>query len=130
MNTYGITHRVTANKGSALMANGNKVLWHVVLISFKPDAPEEKRKEIYNRYQTIAQDCGGLKAGILYWVVEHNLDLRKNVHLVEAAAFRSDADLQAFRVHPKHKELTDILSQIADWKVGDMMIPFPEIAAA
>ncbi len=101
-----------------------KDLWHVVLISFKPEASDAVRQEIYKRYQTLDGDCGGKDAGILFWKVGHNLDLRKNVHLVEIAVFEDDAALHAFRLHPKHKELTDILSQVADWWVGDVSHPF------
>ena len=101
-----------------------KNLWHVVLISFRPETPEKGRQEIYNRFQTLAQDCGGKKAGILFWRVDRNLDLRKNVHLVEISVFKDQAALQTFRKHPKHKELTDILSRMADWLVGDIRHPF------
>ena len=105
----------------------DKVLFHLVLISFLPEASEEKREEIFNRYQTIDKDVGGTEAGVLYWRTARNLDLRKNVHLVELAIFRDDAALQAFRNHPKHKELTDILRDIADWQVGDYMGIFPTL---
>lgn len=103
-------------------------LWHVVLISFNEATPEECREEVYDRYQTLAADCGGEDAGILFFRVEHNLDLRKGVHLVEIAMFRDNDALQAFRVHPKHKELTDVLCQCADWQVGDAMLPLPRVA--
>lgn len=102
-----------------------KALWHIALISFRPDAPEEIRKEIFDQYQTLAEDCGGRDTGILFWKVAHNLDLRKNVHLVEIAVFKDDAALQAFRGHPKHKELTDVLSKVADWWVGDVYQTLP-----
>lgn len=95
-------------------------LCHVVLISFNPYTPELVRKDIYDRYRTLAVDCGGENAGILFFAVEHNLDLRKGVHLVEVAIFRDNDALQAFRVHPKHKELADILCKVADWQVGDV----------
>ncbi|MDO8430331.1 MAG: Dabb family protein [bacterium] len=95
-------------------------LWHVVLISFKPGASEIFKQEIYDRYQTLDKDCGGEKAGIIFWKVDWNLDLRKNVDLVEIAAFENNNALQAFRTHPKHKELTDILKNAADWQVGDI----------
>lgn len=52
-----------------------------------------------------------------------NLDLRKKVHLVEIAMFKDNEALQAFRVHPKHRELTDMLSKVADWQVGDLNLP-------
>jgi hypothetical protein len=100
-------------------------LWHTVLISFKTETPEEVRQEIYDRYQTLDKDCGGVGAGILFWEVKRNLDTRKNVHLVEIAVFTNNDALQAFRRHPKHKELTDILCKVADWQVGDIVCPFP-----
>lgn len=96
------------------------MLWHVVLISFRPDAPEEKKKEVYDRYQTLDKDCGGEEAGILLWLVRRNHDLRKNVHLVEISVFRDNDALQAFRAHPKHTELTNITREIANWWVGDV----------
>jgi 23S rRNA A2030 N6-methylase RlmJ len=98
-------------------------LCHVVLISFKPfnpDATDWMRKDVYDRYQTIAEECGGVDAGILFFAVERNLDLRKGVDLVEVALFRDNDALQAFRVHPKHQELTDVLRQCANWQVGDI----------
>ena len=101
-------------------------LWHVVLLSFGESVPEEKRGRVYDMYQTLDRDCGGAEAGILFWKVERNLDLRKNVHLVEIAIFRDNDALQAFRAHPKHKELTDFISVDLDtkWWVGDFENPF------
>ena len=99
---------------------GIETLWHVAFISFRPGTPETVKQEVYDRYQTMDEDCGGRDAGILFWKVKHNLDLRKNVHLVEIAIFEDDAPLQRFRAHPKHKELTDILREVADWWVGDI----------
>lgn len=99
----------------------------MVLISFKEGTPEETRKEVYDLYQTLAEDCGGKEAGILYFKVDYNLDLRKNVHLVEFAIFRDNEALQAFRVHPGHSKVTNLLREVADWKVGDFMAPVPAI---
>ncbi len=105
------------------------MLWHVVLISFRPDTPENLKQEVYDRYQTLDRDCGGEETGILLWLVRHNHDLRKNVHLVEISVFRDDVALQAFRAHPKHTELTDITSKICDWQVGDVeLAPEDEIS--
>jgi hypothetical protein len=91
------------------------------LISFKSTTPEEVKQDVYDRYQRINEECGGKEAGILYWNVSHNLDLRKGVHLVELGVFTDNDALQKFRVHPKHKELTELLCQIADWQVGDFV---------
>lgn len=63
-------------------------LHHVVLISFLPTASQDIRDEIAFRYATLGDDCGGEKAGILFWSVKPNMDTRKNIHLVEVAIFR------------------------------------------
>ncbi|QQG42884.1 MAG: Dabb family protein [Candidatus Giovannonibacteria bacterium] len=100
-----------------------RALWHVVLISFKEYSTAVKRQEVYDRYQTLDQDCGGKEAGILFWKVDWNLDLRKNFHLVEIGIFESNEAFQAYRKHPKHVELTNILKNIADWRAGDIHYP-------
>lgn len=92
----------------------------MVLISFLPETPTEVREKILARYETIWSDCGGVDAGIQYFLVKANLDLRKGVHLVEVAIFDDDDVLQRFRVHPKHCELTEMLRTAANWQVGDM----------
>ena len=104
-------------------SSGDTLLWHTVLISFRHTAPEAVKLDVYERYQTLGNDCGGKDAGILLWRVDWNLDRRKNVHLVEFAIFRDDTALQAFRAHPKHREITDILFKVADWQVGDLLVP-------
>lgn len=104
-------------------------LVHVVLISFKQETPEPARQKIYEMYQTLDRDCGGKEAGVLFWKVAHNLDLRKGVHLVEVAVYTNNDALQAFRTHPKHTEFTNLLRKVADWQVGDMMIDASEAIA-
>ena len=99
------------------MQNG---LLHVVLISFKEDTPQEKRDDIYNRYQSLAEECGGEGEGILFWRVDRNLDPRKNIHLVEIAVFTGNDSFQKFRQHAKHQELVNILKDIGNWWVGDI----------
>ena len=101
-----------------------KELFHVVLISFLPETSEDQKQSIYDRYQTLAKDCGGKDAGILFWKVEYNLDLRKNVHLVEVAAFSDDSAFQKFRSHPAHKLIAEDLSKLANWQVGDIHCSF------
>ncbi|HVV15514.1 MAG TPA: Dabb family protein [Candidatus Paceibacterota bacterium] len=98
-------------------------LSHIVLISFYDSAPEEKKKEVYDRFQTLAEECGGKEAGILYFQAGHNLDMRKNVHLVVIGLFRDNEALQTYRNHPKHREHNEILREIADWQIGDLMTP-------
>lgn len=98
-------------------------LHHVVLIKFHEGVSREIQEEIFSRYQTLAEDCGGAGAGILFFKVDWNRDLRKGVQLVERAIFEDDDALQRFREHPAHKDLADKLRQCADWWVGDTVAP-------
>ena len=101
----------------------NKLL-HVALISFRENTSEDTKRTIQAMYATLAEDCGGIEAGILSFKIGPNQDLRRKVgyvwDLVEVAVFRDDEALQAFRNHPKHKAITDVLSTCADWVVGDL----------
>lgn len=115
---------VGINPGETILASPS-VLFHVVLIKFKEEATERQRQQIYNWYQTLGEDCGGKDAGILYWAVQPNLDQRKGWNLVELAIFTGDDVLQAFRIHPNHSRVTDLLREIADWVVGDCEVTPP-----
>lgn len=98
-------------------------LHHVALIKFHEGVSQETQQEIFSRYQTLAEDCGGKAAGILFFKVDWNRDLRKGVQLVERAIFEDNDALQRFRVHPQHVELVDMLRHCADWWVGNTVAP-------
>jgi len=97
-------------------------LFHTVLITFKEGTLPETKNTIYHLYQTLARNCGGKEAGILFWKVDWNLDKRKNVELVEVAIFENNETFQTFRSHPSHQQIVTLLAQVADWQVGDIMI--------
>jgi hypothetical protein len=96
-------------------------LHHIVLIKFKEGVPDETVESFYTRYQTLDKECGGEEAGILHFRVRRNLDTRKGVALVQFALFSGNDALQAYRLHPRHKELAEDLSHVADWLVGDFI---------
>ncbi len=100
-------------------------LVHTVHIRFKEGTPQEVKEKALNLYQTLGEECGGRKAGILYWSVRPNLDLRKGVELVEFVIFTDNDALQAFRVHPAHQEIFTLMREHADWTVGDTMEYLP-----
>lgn len=102
-----------------------KRLHHVTLISFRDETPESVREELIKICQNLQKDCGGIGAGILSWNVDRNLDMRKEMHIVEIAVFENDDALQEFRVHPAHQAFTDRLREVADWYVGDIMAEYP-----
>ncbi len=92
---------------------------HIFLIKFKEGVTQVQKEDIYQRYQNLAKECGGKKAGILSYDVEWNQDIRKGYELCGVSVFKNEGALQKFRAHPKHKEFTTLLSQVADWVVGD-----------
>ncbi len=100
-------------------------LHHVIFISFLPTASKDIRDEIADRYSTLGEDCGGEKAGILFWSTKPNTDTRKNIHLVEVAIFKDKPSFENFKNHPKHKEVVELLKVAADWSVGDTIEAFP-----
>lgn len=100
-------------------------LHHVVFISFHDETPEDLRQDISARYTTLGEDCGGKEAGILYWSVQPNLDLRKGIHLVEIAFFRDRDSYDNFKNHPKHLEVVELLKSSANWHVGDIVEVLP-----
>jgi hypothetical protein len=98
-------------------------LVHAVLVSFRANASLEQREQIVSQYQTLGETCGGTKEGILFWQAGLNLDQRKNWHIVQFSIFRDNAALQRFRAHAAHAKLSEIMSPISDWAVGDIEIP-------
>ena len=105
---------------SRIMKSG---LYHTILISFKPDTPQEIQDTILSKYKILGEECGGENAGILFWTVQKNLDKRKNIHLVEFAIFKNQEALDLFKKHEKHISLIDeFLVKYCDWKVGDFIL--------
>ena len=101
-------------------------LHHIVFISFKEDVGEEIKQEISARYATLGEDCGGKEAGILFWSVQPNMDLRKGIHLIEIAFFRDKESYENFKKHPKHIEVVELLRESGNWYVGDVVEIIPE----
>ncbi len=97
-------------------------LWHITLISFKNKAQQSIKDEAYRRLLALCENCGGREAGILFWGVGKNIDLRKGIHLVVISIFKNKKALEKYKQHLKHKELTDLLSQVADWQDGDIWV--------
>ena len=97
------------------------MLFHTVLISFRPDSTNKQRAKAYADLKALGKKCGGERAGVLFWQVKKNLDLRKNVHLVELSFFKDKNAFQAFRKHPMHDKVTRTFKEIADWQVGDFI---------
>lgn len=105
------------------MTDQKTVLLHTVLISFHETISDEARTTFFDTYQNLGDRCGGKDAGILYFQLDHNLDLRKNVHLAETMVFTDETALKNFAAHDAHKEMGATLREIADWQVADVLVP-------
>lgn len=92
---------------------------HIVLVSFRDNADEVVREEIFQQHRELGERCGGAKAGITLWRVERNLDTRKGVHAVQLSIFQSKEAFQAFRGHEAHQQFAAVLRDVADWVVAD-----------
>ena len=99
-------------------------LLHSLHFRLKAHATEADRKNVFDLAQTLAADCGGKEAGILYFDFGENADKRKGIEVVEHVIFVDDDALQAFRRHPKHLVFAERISGIADWTVGDRPCPY------
>jgi hypothetical protein len=104
----------------------NEYLYHVVLISFFPDTNEKIREEIIKRYSTLGDDCGGKSKGILFWSAKPNLDLRKDINLVQVSIFKNEKAFNDYKKHSRHIETIEYLKLYANWYVGDVFDFYPE----
>jgi hypothetical protein len=100
-------------------------LLHVVLISFFSTTTQDMRDEISDRYAVLGEEAGGQDMGILFWSTKPNMDLRKNIHLIEVAIFKDKQSYDNFKNHPRHIEVVELLKNSADWSVGDTIETFP-----
>ncbi len=57
--------------------------------------------------------------GILEWAVEASLDSRKGAVVVLNVLFESEQAFADYRLNPKHVEVAQGLSMMADWLVAD-----------
>lgn len=97
-----------------------KILWHIALHTFKPEATEDQRREIFDMIANLGEACGGKEAGILYWCAGPNLDTRKGYHIAEVAIFTDWDAKERFRVCAAHVAFVEKLREVADWVVGDI----------
>lgn len=101
------------------------VFIHVVLISFYDDVSQAVREAKYEQFRDLGEACGGKNAGILAWCADWNLDQRKGHHIVQFAIFQDEAAFQWFRQHAAHAALSEEMSKLADWVVGDIAGSLP-----
>lgn len=91
---------------------------HIVLFRFRDGVDEE---QIAAAIEALAS----LKVvpGLIEWTVRRSQDGRKGAVIVENALFENRQALADFAVHPLHLKSAALLSEIADWWIGDYEVP-------
>ena len=88
---------------------------HIVLFRFRDTADAHARAAAYD-----AVDATGSAPGIVSWRLDWSLDTRKGPVLVQDAVFDSRAAFEAWRDSEPHRRAGQVMSQVADWLVGDL----------
>ena len=104
------------------MGQRNKI-WHTVFIKFRDGVSGDQKRDIFERYQRIAQKPGREAAGVIFFHADWSIDTRGGVDLIEIAVFEDERAREAFKSGPELVELVEMLRSIADWRIGDMDLP-------
>lgn len=88
---------------------------HLVLFRFRDSADAEARQAAYD---AVAET--GAAPGLLSWRLAWSLDTRKGPVLVQEAVFADRAAYEAWRGSDAHRRAGEIMSEVADWLVGDL----------
>jgi heme-degrading monooxygenase HmoA len=91
---------------------------HIILFHLRPDVEPEQRDQALSMLRQA-----GTFPGIVEWTVEMSLDTRKGDVIVENSLFESPEAVVAFRTSEEHRAVGELMSQIADWAVGDYHEP-------
>ncbi len=88
------------------------VFRHIVFIVPKDGALCD---EIIRRMKALGQGVAGLRT----WVIVESKDTRKGRFVIEDSTFESEGAFLGFRLSQPHREFTNFLKDVADWRVGD-----------
>ena len=92
-----------------------KVYHHVVLFRLHNEVDQTSQDEAVEALRSLGKGIPGLVS----WSVNSSIDTRKGRIIIEEAVFQSRSDFEAFRDSLAHAEISKVMSQIADWWVGD-----------
>ena len=89
---------------------------HILLFKFYPDAPEDKKQKALS----LLKNLGSLAPEVKEWSIGTQCrPSERNWDIAQVSSFESLDALDKFRVHPAHKEVTDVMREIADWHIVD-----------
>ena len=93
--------------------NDKMLLRHVVLFKFKEDTPPDKTKELENAFRALPGKISLIKK--FEWGTNSSPEnLSQGFTHCFFVTFSSDADRDAYLVHPAHKEFGKLLKPILD----------------
>lgn len=93
-------------------------LRHLVLFRVHDHVPDVDVDDALEQLASLAS-----LPGVLEWTVRLSDDRRKGRILVENGLFESREAFEAFRVHPRHDEVSTVMRELADWWIGDYEEP-------
>ena len=82
---------------------------HIVMWKLKEDFSENEKREIAETFKTKLEALDDLMEGVLKIKVETSPLTSSNVDLMLDSEFDSVDTLNAYQVHPKHKEVASYL---------------------
>ena len=92
-------------------AGGNKKLFHVVSLKFKPDASQEQIKAVEEAFAALQQKVPGVT--VMTWGTNVSPEKHdKGFTHCFILAFDSDKDRDAYLVHPEHKAFGKVLGPV------------------
>ena len=98
---------------------------HHVLISFKPEASEKDREEVFQLLRGLGERTK--QFGLITWSVEKNNDTRtrgwigqRSIDVVEHGVFDSEYHFQTWKNSQAHQEVAARMSEVMDWAIGDV----------
>ncbi|MDD7930669.1 Dabb family protein [Microbacterium thalli] len=87
---------------------------HIVLFRIHDGVARERVTGATESLRSLA-----VLPGVASWRIDHSLDTRKGLVLVEDATFADRSAFEAFRADPRHETVAQQMSEISDWWIGD-----------
>lgn len=90
---------------------------HIVLFKIHDHVSDDE----FNKALLTLQELGLNNTEVLNWIVLPSIDVRKGRIIIEEALFIDKDAFEKFRTSEKHRLAGEMMSEIADWLVGDYL---------
>jgi quinol monooxygenase YgiN len=91
---------------------------HIVTFRLKKDTPSERREEVLEQLKKALEALPGKIKEIAAYEVGTNIAHSPAAHdLVLVSGFKSPEDLEAYRVHPEHQKVVELIKKTTSDRV-------------